>query len=86
MPLTALLVYTVIDFYKLSIPGAGTIWHRLIPILSLALGGIIGLGLYFLVPEIVMSPTTGSAIVKGAISGLGATGCNQVIKQFQKPD
>jgi len=84
MPLIAVLVYSIMEVFKAFVPRGKEKWHSLIPILSSFCGGLLGLGWYFLSPELALLPNVGTAVVMGVISGLGATGGNQVFKQFQK--
>lgn len=83
MPMVSVLVYSFMEFYK-SIVGNRPKLRALIPLNSMFLGALIGTMLYFFIPNIVLMPDIGTAIIFGAISGLGATGCHQAIKQVSK--
>lgn len=58
---------------------------RKIPVLMAVSGAVLGVITYFVEPTL-LGQTGGiiSAIVKGAASGLAATGINQIIKQSKK--
>lgn len=57
-----------------------------IPFMMAVSGAVIGVISYFVEPTL-LGEVGGimSAIIKGAVSGLAATGINQVVKQAQKP-
>lgn len=60
---------------------------RKIPVLMIAFGGAMGAIIYFVEPSMLVN-VGGiiSAIIKGVVSGLCATGINQVYKQARKGD
>ena len=60
---------------------------RKIPVLMAVSGGALGVITYFVEPTL-LGEVGGimSAIIKGACSGLAATGVNQIIKQSKKPE
>ena len=59
-------------------------FKRLIPLISAALGAILGLVAYYAVPSIIPAANVCVAILIGGASGLTATGTNQIIKQLGK--
>jgi len=72
------------EVYKAFLGDDKPKWKSLIPILSAISGGLLGLGWYFLAPDLTLLPNFGIAVVMGIISGLGATGGDQLFKQFYK--
>ena len=81
IPAIAAIVYTIIDIVKTAAGGAEQ-FKRFIPLISCALGAIIGTITYFCVPGVMETQNVLVAIVLGAASGLSATGTNQAVKQL----
>ena len=84
IPAIAAIVYTIIDMTKTALGGTEK-FTRFIPLISCALGAIIGTVAFFCVPGVMETSNVLVAIVIGASSGLSATGTNQVVKQLTKP-
>ena len=81
IPAIAAIVYTIIDIVKTAVGGTEQ-FKRFIPLISCALGAIIGTITYFCVPGVMETQNVLVAIVLGAASGLSATGTNQAVKQL----
>ena len=81
IPAIAAIVYTIIDIVKTAAGGTEQ-FKRFIPLISCALGAIIGTITYFCVPGVMETQNVLVAIVLGAASGLSATGTNQAVKQL----
>lgn len=81
IPAIAAIVYTIIDIVKTAVGGTEK-FKRFIPLISCALGAIIGIVTYFCVPGVMETQNVLVAIVIGAASGLSATGTNQAVKQL----
>ena len=81
IPAIAAIVYTIIDIAKTAV-GSTEQFKRFIPLISCALGAIIGTITYFCVPGVMETQNVLVAIVLGAASGLSATGTNQAVKQL----
>lgn len=81
IPAIAAIVYTIIDIVKTAVGGAEK-FKRFIPLISCALGAVIGTITYFCVPGVMETQNVLVAIVLGAASGLSATGTNQAVKQL----
>jgi len=81
IPAIAAIVYTIIDIVKTAVGGTDK-FKRFIPLVSCALGAIIGIIAYFCVPGVMETQNVLVAIVLGAASGLSATGTNQAVKQL----
>ncbi len=58
--------------------------NRLIPLLSLLLGALIGIGLFYAYPEVIPADNAAVALLIGAASGWAATGAHQTGKQLEK--
>ena len=81
IPAIAAIVYTIIDIAKTAV-GSTEQFKRFIPLISCALGAIIGTITYFCIPGVMETQNVLVAIVLGAASGLSATGTNQAVKQL----
>lgn len=81
VPTIATIVYWVINLIKYAVKNNET-FKRFIPLLSAALGAILGVIAYFALPSIVPADNVCVAILIGGASGLTATGTHQVIKQL----
>ena len=81
IPAIAAIVYTIIDIVKTAV-GSTEQFKWFIPLISCALGAIIGTITYFCVPGVMETQNVLVAIVLGAASGLSATGTNQAVKQL----
>ena len=55
-----------------------------IPILSALFGALIGIAIYFFIPQIIYNANFLEALIVGMCSGLSATGAHQITKQLQK--
>jgi len=58
--------------------------NKYIPIILTILGGILGLAIYKTSEDMIMANNEWEAILIGILSGVGATGTNQIIKQIYK--
>jgi len=81
IPAIATIVYWIINVIKYALKDNET-FKRLIPIISGLLGASLGLGCFYLVPNIIPTTNVFVAIVIGASSGLSAVGTNQILKQM----
>ena len=59
---------------------------RFVPLISAALGAVLGVVAFFALPSIIPADNVCVAILVGGASGLTATGTNQIIKQLTKKD
>lgn len=84
VPVIMTVVYGFVSIYKDLVNGKAEICMKLIPLIACLLG--IGLGVlgFYLAPGVIPAEDLLTAIMIGAASGLGATGANQVFKQFLK--
>lgn len=83
VPAIATIVYWVINLIKYAVKDNEK-FKRFIPLISAALGAILGLVAYYAVPSIIPAANVCVAILIGGASGLTATGTNQIIKQLGK--
>ena len=83
IPAIAAIVYTIIDIIKTAV-GGDEKFKRFIPLISCALGAIIGTVCFYCVPGVLETTNILVAIVIGAASGLSATGTNQAVRQLTK--
>lgn len=83
MPAIATAVYWAVNLIKYAVNNNEK-FKRFIPLLSAGLGAILGVVCFYAVPSIIAAPNVLIAIISGGASGLSATGCNQIIKQFAK--
>ena len=83
IPAIAAIVYTIIDIVKTAV-GGDEKFKRFIPLISCALGAVIGTICFFCVPGVLETTNILVALVIGAASGLSATGTNQAVLQLTK--
>ena len=81
LPVIAALTLAIFEALKSAI---GSKLNRWIPITAPIIGAVLGLIIYFALPEYVPAANASAAAVLGAISGLSATGAHQVKKQIEK--
>ena len=79
IPFIVVCCYIVGEFYK-QIFKKDT--YKYIPILLAFIGGILGLVIYLITPEIIKTNNPFDAILIGIISGTSSTGYNQIIKKL----
>lgn len=83
VPAIATIVYWVINIIKYAVKENET-FKRFIPLISAALGAVLGVVAFYAVPSIIPATNVCVAILIGGASGLTATGTNQIIKQLGK--
>ncbi|MGN1096018.1 MAG: phage holin family protein [Eubacteriales bacterium] len=79
IPLIVVICYVAITAIKTT--KINSKWY---PLISCAIGAIIGAVFFLTVPDLIEAATLTAAIISGAVSGLAATGTNQVFKQLLK--
>lgn len=82
LPVIVTVVYGVIELLKLVFKSET--FNRIIPIIAAVLGVIVGIVIFYAVPSITFANNIIEAIIIGAVSGLSATGTNQIGKQLSK--
>jgi hypothetical protein len=85
VPVITIIVYWTINIIKYAVKDNET-FKRFIPLISAALGSVLGVISFYAVPEIIFSQNVFVALITGGASGLSATGCNQLIKQLSKKE
>ena len=85
VPAIATIVYWVMNLIKYAVKDNEK-FKRFIPLISAALGAVLGLIAFYAVPSIIPATNVCVAILIGGASGLTATGTNQIIKQLGKKD
>lgn len=85
VPAIATIVYWVINIIKYSVQ-ENEKFKRFIPLISAALGAVLGVVAFYALPSIIPADNVCVAILVGGASGLTATGTNQIIKQLTKKD
>ena len=83
VPIIATMVYWTINLIKHAVNESEK-FKRLIPLISAALGAIIGVTAFYAAPGVVPADNVLMAIIIGGASGLSATGTNQIFKQMNK--
>ena len=85
VPAIATIVYRVINIIKYAVQ-ENEKFKRFIPLISAALGAVLGVVAFYALPSIIPADNVCVAILVGGASGLTATGTNQIIKQLTKKD
>lgn len=83
VPALTVAVYLAAEIYK-CLAGGRESWLRFIPALCGLLGAILGFAGWKLWPQCIQADNLMSALATGIVSGLAATGVNQISKQFKK--
>lgn len=84
VPLIVSAVYGLIELYKLIVKNQKDIWLKLIPVIALVVGGLLGVALFYIAPQLIVAENIWFAIIVGMCSGLSAVGGNQIFKQLKK--
>ena len=80
IPTILVISYLVTEIFKLFVK------KKILPVISGVTGAILGVVAYLLTPTLIDNTNLLTSIAIGIISGLGATGSNQIIKQLKKGD
>lgn len=84
VPVIVAIVFLLMEVYKKWIAKGREKFLNFIPVISGALGLVLGIVFYFAVPSIILASNVWVAMLIGFCSGLSATGCNQIFKQLKK--
>ena len=84
VPLIVSAVYGIIELYKMLVKNKKDIWLKFIPVIALVIGGLLGVALFFIAPQLIIAENVWFALIVGMASGLSATGTNQIFKQLKK--
>ena len=81
---SAIPVIVVICYVAITAIKQTKIDRRWLPLVSCALGALLAAAIFYVLPEFIGTTSLTAAIISGAVSGLAATGTNQVFKQLLK--
>lgn len=83
-PAIVLMVYVVVELLKHFVLKGKASKYTMIPVYCIVVGAVIAVLLYIFYPQGVDYSNFLEAIASGGLSGIAATGCNQLWKQYQK--
>ncbi|MFA6867013.1 MAG: phage holin family protein [Clostridia bacterium] len=83
VPTIAFIVYGAIEIGK-KVTKQNVKFKQFIPVIAIVLGAILGIVSYYTTPSTIAAESALMAIIIGAVSGLTATGTNQIFKQIIK--
>lgn len=78
IPTIMVISYLIAEIFKLFVK------KKYLPVISGLTGAVLGVIAYFLTPSLIEHTNVLTAISIGIISGLAATGSNQIFKQLKK--
>lgn len=78
IPTVTVICYLITETFKLFIK------KKYLPVISGLTGAILGVIAYLLAPSLIENTNILTAISIGIVSGLAATGSNQIFKQLKK--
>lgn len=82
VPIIVICCYVLGEIYKAILKGKKK-YYRYIPIVLSIFGGVLGLCIYFTNPEMIFdAENMWIALGIGMVSGVSATGANQIVKQL----
>lgn len=84
VPAIVIIAYFVGFFFKTVVTTNAV--NKYIPVICPSVGMVLGIIAYFFTPNIMPAEDPISAAAIGIVSGLAATGVNQMIRQFTKTD
>lgn len=80
IPTIMVISYLITEIFKLFIK------KKYLPVVAGASGLILGIISFYLVPELIGNTNLLTSIAIGIVSGLAATGSNQILKQTRKEE
>lgn len=78
IPTLTVICYLTVELFKLFVK------KKYLPVISGSTGAILGVIAYYVTPTLIENTNILTAISIGIVSGLAATGSNQIIKQLKK--
>ena len=78
IPTLTVICYLSVELFKLFVK------KKYLPVISGSTGAILGVIAYYVTPTLIENTNILTAISIGIVSGLAATGSNQIIKQLKK--
>ena len=83
VPVITLVCYLIGEIYKVLFKSKEDL-YKLIPILVILFGGLVGLVMHLVEPSYLKVESIVSALEIGLISGAASTGMHQMVKQIWK--
>jgi uncharacterized membrane protein YuzA (DUF378 family) len=80
IPTIMVISYLITEIFKLFIK------KKYLPVVAGVSGLILGIISFYLVPELIGNTNLLTSIAIGIVSGLAATGSNQILKQIRKEE
>ena len=80
----AIPIIVVICYIAITAIKSTKLDSRWYPLISCGIGILVGVAMHLVLPDLIGATSMVVAIVSGAVSGLAATGSNQVLKQLMK--
>ena len=84
VPFIVSAVYGLVETYKLIVKNKKDFWLKLIPVIALVIGGLLGIAMFLIAPQFIVADNIWFALIVGMCSGLSATGTNQLWRQLRK--
>ena len=84
VPAIVSITYALIEAYKKWVAKGREKWLAFVPLIALIIGGVLGVVIFYIAPQIIIANSWYMALIVGLCSGLSATGTNQVFKQLKK--
>lgn len=84
VPAIVSATYALIEAYKKWFAKGREKWLAFIPLIASVIGGLLGVIIFYVAPQIIIASNVWLALVVGLCSGLSATGTNQLFKQLKK--
>ena len=84
VPIIVTITYLFLEIYKKVIARGREKFLAVIPLISLVIGGLLGVAIFYIEPSIIVAQNVWFALIVGMASGLSATGTNQIFKQLKK--
>lgn len=82
IPIIVIICYIIGEIYKVLFKNNKDL-YKLIPMILACFGGLLGILIFLTNPEIMLNASNAwTALEIGIVSGVGATGTNQIIKQI----
>lgn len=85
IPSITVIVYTVIELLKYLVKNSEK-FKIFIPIIAGGLGAAVATAVFFISPSLMGFTNIFDAVLIGIVSGLAATGTNQIFKQLTKAE
>ena len=85
VPVITLVCYLIGEIYKVVFKSKEDL-YKLIPVFVTLLGGLLGLGVYYLDESYLEVTSIVSVLEIGLVSGAASTGLHQVLKQLLKKE